>query len=207
MRRGSLTALYLRGDKGTWVRRGTVWVDPYPPYGPTTRTVRKLVTVSSWYLPGVQGGFPPWLNSRTACYCTVRVPYGISTPPVPHCRAISQGGRDRAGAAEAGEHEQPGGTRTAHSAGACSRVLTKFPSASFTREFYKMGIPETLKRPGPLVREGTLWDEARGRVVGFDLHTCPVPHLAYSSTLLHRTPRMPRRSEQCPEFPIDSVRH
>ena len=28
MRRGSLTALYLRGDKGTWVRRGTVWVDP-----------------------------------------------------------------------------------------------------------------------------------------------------------------------------------
>ena len=70
-----------------------------------------------------------------------------------------------------------------------------------------MGIPETLKRPDPLVREGTLWDEARGRVVGFDLHTCPVPHLAYSSTLLHRTPRMPRRSEQCPEFPIDSVRH
>ena len=28
MRRGSLTALYLRWDKGTWVRRGTVWVDP-----------------------------------------------------------------------------------------------------------------------------------------------------------------------------------
>ena len=43
MRRGSLTALYLRGDKGTWVRRGTVWVDPYGRTCSTsTRTVRVL---------------------------------------------------------------------------------------------------------------------------------------------------------------------
>ena len=43
-----------------------------------------------------------------------------------------------------------------------------------------MGIPETLKRLGPLVREGNLWDEARGRVVGFDLHV--LSNLVYSST-------------------------
>ena len=43
-----------------------------------------------------------------------------------------------------------------------------------------MGVPETLKRLGPLMKEANLWQEARGRVVGFDGHVF-LHHFVYAA--------------------------
>ena len=43
-----------------------------------------------------------------------------------------------------------------------------------------MGVPETLKRLGPLIKEANLWQGARGRVVGFDGHVF-LHHFVYAA--------------------------
>ena len=50
-----------------------------------------------------------------------------------------------------------------------------------------MGVPQTLKKLGPLCRESNLYDVARGRIVGFDGHVL-LHHFVYAaaSDIVHR---------------------